>query len=293
MATTVKQSFKKYASNLELTDRQQETVSNCRQNVTNTLAKVLTLHPDEKPKVIGSWDRYTLTRYLSEADVDVMVILHYSKHKEWDSAAGTTAALDKFKQILQDKYPKTTMRRDTNCVTMALSNFRLDVVPAFKHVNGYYRIPDTSRGKWVSTNPFKFADLMSQVNTNMSSSFKPLIKMVKGWNRDEGWPIKSFHLESIMYYRYSAYTQDYTYSSMLAMFFKHLPSYLRVACYDPVTNDRLDGYLDGGNRRQTAIAKAEQAAKLSAQAFEYEDSNPEAAIKIWKVLLGEFFPAYG
>ena len=256
MATTVKQSFKEYSSNLEITNRQQEKVSNCRNNVTNAIAKELTLN-DERSKVIGSWDRHTLTRYLSEADVDVMVILHYGDNKHWETSSGTGACLDKIKQILQDKYPDTTMRRDVNCVTMQLSDFRLDVVPAFKYKQGYYVIPDTSRSEWVPTNPFEFADLMTNINTNMDGCFKPLIKMVKGWNRDEGWPIKSFHLENIMYHRYHTYSESYTYSSMLAMFFKYLPDYLRYACYDPVTSDQLDDYLDTGNKRQTAISKAD------------------------------------
>ncbi|HEV2402653.1 MAG TPA: hypothetical protein VGS08_00440 [Candidatus Saccharimonadales bacterium] len=247
MATTVKQSFKEYLTNLELTDRQQTTVSNCRQNVTKALEKELVLH-DERSKVIGSWDRHTLTRYLSEADVDVMVILHYGKNKAWDSSEGAQLVLDRFRQILQAKYPKTTMRSDTNCVTMALTEFRLDVVPAFKHENGYYRIPDTSRDKWVPTNPFTFADYMTNINTNMDNCFKPLIKMVKGWNREERWPIKSFHLECMMYHRYHEYTQAYTYSSMLALFFKDLPNYLRHWCYDPVMQDRLDDYLGTGDR---------------------------------------------
>lgn len=173
MATTVKQSFREYASNLELTDRQQQKVSNCRENVTKALAKELTLH-SERSKVIGSMD----------------------------------------------------------------------------------------------------------------GNFKPLIKMVKGWNRDEGWPIKSFHLEAMMYHRYHSYTQSYTYASMLALFFEDLPTYLAYACYDPVTNDRLDNYLNVGTKRQQVIAKAQQAAQLSAQALAFENTNEEQAIKIWKVLLG-------
>ena len=292
MAITIKQSFKEYASNLELTDRQQQKVANCRENVTKTLGKELKLHP-EQSKVIGSWDRHTLTKYLSEVDVDVMVILHYEDNKGWDTASGVSSALAKFKSILQEKYPKTAMNIDTNCVTMSLTDFRLDVVPAFKHENNYYRIPDSSRSKWVPTNPFIFADLMTNINTNMDGYFKPLIKMVKGWNRDESWEVKSFHLESIMYHRYHSYTQGYTYSSMLALFFEQLPSYLSYACYDPVMNDRLDDYLNVGNKRHQAIVKAQQAAKLSAQAFAVETSDPEHSIKIWKVLLGDFFPAYG
>lgn len=41
------------------------------------------------------------------------------------------------------------------------------------------------------------------------------------------------------------------------------------------------------------IKKTEQAATLSGRALEIEENNPVEAIRIWKILLGEFFPAYG
>src|SRR4051812_26851862 len=95
MATTIKQSFAAYASNLEITDRQESIVSNCRANVADKIGAVLTLH-QERSRVIGSWDRNTLTRYLKEGDVDVMVILSYGAHKEWDTPDGTIRCLDRF-----------------------------------------------------------------------------------------------------------------------------------------------------------------------------------------------------
>lgn len=296
MATTVLQSFDDYLSNLEITDQQTTKVSNCRTNITAAIAKELSLHT-ERSKVIGSYDRHTLTRYLSEADIDLMVVLHYGDNKNWDTYSGTSAVLSEFKRILQNKYPKTTMAMDGNCVTMALTDFRLDVVPAFKvtdDTNGdYYKIPDINRSEWLPTNPFAFADLMTQVNKNMNGAFKPLIKMVKGWNRDEGWLIKSFHLEAMMYHRYASYSRRYSYASMLALFFKDLPTYLSQTCYDPIMQDRLDDYLDSGNRRSNAIQKANTAASLSKAALDCEESDPKRAIEYWKTLMGDFFPAYG
>jgi hypothetical protein len=292
MAITVKQSFKEFASNLELTDRQQAIVANCRKNVADAIAAELSLN-DERSKVIGSWDRHTLTRYLSEGDIDLMIILHYGNNKQWKTSEGTSKALASFKQILQSKYPKTTMSIDTNCVTLKLSEFRLDVVPAFKHEQGYYTIPDTSRGKWIPTDPFTYAGLMTKTNSNMGDTFKPLIKMVKGWNREVGWPIRSFHLETMMYNHYKTYSQAYTYSSTLKIFFGHLPGYLDRYCYDPVTHDSVDDYLSTGDLLRSVIVKAERAATLSSKAFSFEETNPEQSIRTWKTLLGEFFPVYG
>ena len=130
----------------------------------------------------------------------------------------------------------------------------------------------------------------------MSGDFKSLVKMVKAWNREIGKPLRGFHLECILHNRYKPYTESYTYGSMLCRFFEALPGYLKNACYDPVTGDRVDGYLGldySGSDRRKVIEKAEKAAKLALEALNDEEKYPTVAIGEWKNLLGEFFPAYG
>jgi hypothetical protein len=295
MATTIAASFRGYATNLNITDRQATTVANCKNNMVTKIGAELSLH-DQKARVIGSYDRDTLTRYLSEGDVDVMVVLHYGDNKGWDTADGTVSALARFKKILDAAYPKTPCRVDRNCVTMKLSEFRLDVVPAFYFNDGSYSIPDTHQRRWIKTNPVAFASGITRINKNMDGDFVPLIKMVKGWNREVGWPIRSFHLECLLYKHYTDYTQSYSYNSMINVFFQNLPGYLRNAAHDPITGERVDGYLDNAaatTARQVAVAKATRAAAQAKEAYEDESKYLSVAISEWKALFGEFFPAYG
>lgn len=295
MATTIQESFRQYARNLNVTDRQSATVTNCKNNVIREISKELSLH-EESGRVIGSWDRDTLIRYLSEGDVDVLVVLHYSKNSGWNNADGTINALTRFKNILQAAYPKTPCRVDRNCVTMKLSQFRLDVVPGFKFNDGTYSIPDTYQKRWIKTNPVSFGNLITQINKNMDGTFVPLIKMIKGWNREAGWPIRSFHLECIIYKHYCSYSQAFSYNSTLKLFFAQLPNYLAVPTYDPITGERVDGYLDNGaaiTDRTKAINKAKKAAAQAKEAYEDEAKYPSVAICEWKLLFGEFFPSYG
>lgn len=295
MATTIKSAFREFATNLNITDRQTTIVTNCKNNMVAKLGAELKLH-EEKARVIGSWDRDTLTRYLSEGDVDVMVILHYGEHKGWDSGDGASKALARFKKILDAAYPKTPCSVDQHCVTMKLTQFRLDVVPAFRFDDGSYSIPDTHAGRWVKTNPVAFANSITKVNKNMDGTFVPLIKMVKGWNRRSGWPIKSFHLECMLYNHCRIYTQGYTYSSTLRVFLEALPGYLASQCFDPITGERVDTYLDGGGfitNRVRAITKANAAAAAAVQAHDGEKWFERTAIGEWKALLGDFFPSYG
>lgn len=295
MATTIWQAFQEFSSNLEITNYQTGLVSDRRKNVVETLKRRLSLLPEES-KLIGSYDRHTLIRYLSEADVDVMVILHYGNNQAWYTHEGTIKALDCFREILDTAYPNTHKRRDRNCITMNFLEFRLDVVPAYSWEGGYYKIPDSIRQEWVPTNPLAFSNAITTVNKNMGGSFVPLIKMVKAWNRDVGWPIRSFHLECMMYNRYQIYNEGYTYPSMLKFFFEDLPAYLTGASYDPIMHDRVDTYLDNyaqKTQREIAIEKANAAARAVAEAYAYQEEYPSIAIKQWKSLMGEFFPSYG
>jgi hypothetical protein len=298
MATTVKQSFSEFLSNLEISDRQVEKVSNCHNNVVKTIESVLTLNSGGKSRLIGSYDRKTLTRYLSEGDVDVMVVLHYGNNKDLVDGFGSPArTLDKFKKILSDEYPKTVMRRDRNCVTMQLSEFSLDVVPAVKYDSGNYRIPDSVDNKWIDTNPAKFADLITSINKNTNSMVVPVIKMLKRWNKNNGDVLSGYHIECLVYKHYKGYTQGYTYDSTLKVFFEKLPSYLREYCYDPITGVQIDTYLDNNasyTLRDSVISKAESAKTSSSSAYDSsENGYIQSSIEEWKSLFGEFFPNYG
>lgn len=296
MATTVKESFSKFATNLNITDRQEEKVSNCRKNVISKISSELSLHSKQPSKLIGSYDRDTLIRYLTERDVDVMVVLRYGQNKDWDNKEGVVKALNKFKEILKNSYPKTDCAIDRNCVTMDLTEFRLDVVPAFMFEGGYYAIPDTYRGSWLQTDPVRFAEEMTRINKNMDGSFIPLVKMIKGWNRELKRPLRSFHLECMMLNHYKNYRESYTYDSMVKVFFSNLPTYLSYQTKDPITGDRVDLYMDNeslGNKRIDFISVAREVSFRAEEAFNDAKKYPSVSIDEWKNLFGEFFPAYG
>jgi hypothetical protein len=299
MAKTIRQSFQEFASNLEITDRQTTLVAERRGNVVAALGKKLTLYPSSPSKLIGAYDRNTLIRPLSEGDVDVMVVLNYGAHEAWYTSDGTIKCLDRFREILDEAYPYTSKRRDRNCITMGFSEFRFDVVPAFYNNDDYYLIPDSIRRAWLPTNPFKFADRITEVNKHTNSTFVPLIKMVKAWNRENKYLLRSFQIECMMYSHFRLSTSELDYPYSLQQFFNSLSGYLSGATKDPVMGDRVDLYLDNGATppdRQIAIDKAKHAAAKSKEAYDDQTRYASAiqiAIGEWKSLMGQFFPAYG
>jgi len=294
MATTVASAFEEFASNLEITDRQTKLVSERRENVVKCLSAQLSV---TNSLLIGSYARDTMIRYLSEADVDVLVVLHYGNHQEWDNPEGTVKALDKFRAILSDCYKTTAMRRDRNCITMKFSEFRLDVVPAFAWETGGYSIPDSIRKTWLRTDPIAFASKMTDLNKQHNRMIKPLIKMLKAWNRNVRWPIGSFHLECLVYQQLYGAWPISDYPKAVKSFFDWASSDLWSHCTEPVYGEVVDYYLDEGStwpsKRQQVIEKVKAAATLAEEAYNDGPKYPSIAIREWKELFGEFFPSYG
>lgn len=295
MATAIVQSFKNFLTNLEITDRQVSLISTRRENVVKSLKNGLDLHPDES-RLIWSYDRNTMIKYLSEGDVDVMVILHYGKNKDYETSDGTTKILDKMKTILDASYPDTVKRRDRNCITMTFSEFDLDVVPAFKYNQWYYTIPDSVDKEWIKTDPTAFAGEITEVNKNMDWIFVPIIKMIKAWNRNNWSVLKGFHIECLLYDHYKNYKQAYSYSSTLKIFFWWLKGKLISHFFDPIHLEIVDDYLDNvaiKTNREIAKEKANKAKEISEEAYRLEENGYiEQSIKKRKELFWDFFPNY-
>lgn len=296
MAKTIISSFSEFASRVNITDRQEQVVSTCRSNVVQKLASELDLYPDQPSRLIGSYDRDTLPRYLSSGDVDVMVVLHYGKNLGWHTTDGTLQVLQKFRKILSTAYTQTPCGIDRNCVTLKLSQFRLDVVPAFINPDGSYLIPDSYRKSWLSTQPTDFSNLVTAINKNLAGRFVPFVKMIKAWNNQNEVRIRSFHLETILANTFAPHTGTFPYSDLTKYFFDRLPDRLSGSTIDPTSQDRLDEYLDNNalsTRRQILVARAKRASQLATTATNYGEYYEKSAIETWKQLFQEFFPAYG
>jgi hypothetical protein len=74
----------------------------------------------------------------------------------------------------------------------------IDAVPALEAGKEVYEIPDKVTGKWVKTNPKKHMEQATAKNDELDGCWVPLVKMVKGWNRANGKPIKPSFLVEVM-----------------------------------------------------------------------------------------------
>ena len=195
MAISIPESFQKLKSNLEITDLQAETVSTRQQNVRKVVENGLTVLDSF---LTGSYMRSTMIAPLSEADIDVFVILNDKYFYDYNEGKnmGQAGLLDLLKRTLRKTYTKTPdISRNGQSVTIRFDDFMVDVVPAFNRQGGGYLIPNSISQNWISTDPKKHVELFSKANTAHNQDFIPLVKMIKAWNKNIGQHFRSFHLK--------------------------------------------------------------------------------------------------
>jgi len=289
MAKTITQSFDKLCSNLEITDLQQSTVSTRQSNVRDAMSKGFVVLEDF---LTGSYSRSTLIAPLSEADVDVFVILD----PKYYSADGQASLLDSVKRTLKLTYPKTPrISRNGQAVTITFTDFSVDVVPGFYRQGGGYLIPTTSNGgKWLSTDPKLHVDISTKNNKAHDGDLVPMVKILKCWNRSVNSPFRSFHLEALAWTIFTN-VRISDYPSGTRFFFDKARNYIRSKLPDPAGySDDIGYYISSEADITAVISKLETAYNRAFKAEKYAaEDKIQNAVEEWKKIFGDYFPAYG
>jgi len=248
MARTVTQAFRELKGNLEITDLQESTASTRQQNVRRAVESYLTVLDSF---LTGSYSRHTMIAPLKEADLDIFVVLDPGYYEE----DGQANLLDRVERVLKNTYPRTPdISRNGQAVTIQFTDFAVDVVPAFYRKGGGYLIPNSARQTWIATDPKKHVEILSDANARHNGNLVPLIKMVKGWNRN---------IE------------------------RHFP--------DPSGyGGDVGAYLNTNPKIENAVARFESACDRAIRAEDYNRRGYVAeAIDMWRIIFGQYFPAYG
>jgi hypothetical protein len=287
MATTIDQGFRQLRSNLQITSLQASTVAERQRNVRTVVAAELTVLDHF---LTGSYMRDTMIAPLSEADVDIFVVLHPQYFEQY---GGQANLLDRVKRALQRNYRASDISRSGRAVTICFSDFQVDVVPAFNRNFSGYLIPDSPGQRWIETDPKRHVSLWEELNRNQQGAFVPFVKMLKAWNKSHSQLLGSFHLETMAWeiFRYRQ-IEDYTLATVA--FFQQAQGLIHSPRPDPA------GYAGGvgllsqsdrlgiASRMQSAAERAEAAVHLGRQGRIAE------AFSRWRVLFGErYFPSYG
>jgi hypothetical protein len=287
MAKTIDEGFKKLRSSLEITDLQEETVSTRQTNVRKALEDDFEIH---ESFLTGSYRRNTMIAPLSQADVDVCVILHSKYYKE----NGQSALLQSVKRALKKTYPTTPdISPNGQAVTITFTDFKVDVVPTFNRNGGGFLIPDANRSMWLPTDPKKHVELWTASNKAHNGDLVPLLKMIKAWNRSRNL-FRSFHLEVIAYTVLNGVKISDLPSGARFVFDKAREK-IKVKLADPAGYSDDVGAHVNTEAEMDKLIKRLQWAYDTAKAAEACASSGDikGAFEKWTLIFKDYFPPYG
>lgn len=295
MALTVAQAFTEFAAKLKPTAAQEDMIAGRRQSVEDYLIAAYpsdSLMPLLGTRVIGSAGRKTLIRPVD--DIDVFAV--------FDDSAVWGQYKDDSKQLLYrvrealDGYRVQTVGSRGQAVRLFYTDGpNVDITPAFPFYNGIFRnqegfVIPYGDGRWIRTNPYEHHEFMARRNKALDNHLKPLVRLLKRWNRAHSSRLKSFHLEMIAESVFGVLSGNMRLN--VVFFFKEAGRRLDVK--DPA------GY--SGNLAESLTRNQRDAIKRSfAYALDHSeraqdaDANGEVpeALRQWRIVFGDEFPAYG
>jgi hypothetical protein len=293
MAITIPASFLKLKQNLEITGLQASTVSTRQQTVREVVEAGLNV---EDSFLTGSYQRNTMIAPLKEADVDIFFVLNAEYYYRYNNGmnGGQAGLLDLVKRTLKETYTKTPdISRNGQAVTIRFSDFIVDVVPGFNRKGGGYLIPNSITQSWISTDPKKHVQIMQTENAAHNGDLVPLVKMIKGWNRNMDKYFRAFHLEVLAIDILHGITISDFPSAMRYYFDKGRNLIARPNADPAGYGGDVGSYINTQEAVRDAVAKFQLAYDRAIKAEDYARRNfISNAVEMWIKIFGDYFPAY-
>lgn len=289
MATTTAKAFSEFLDLLEPTTSEKITIASRAGSVSGYLKKSFDADSDmplRSSTVIGSGAKGTGVRPVD--DVDVLAVFDnaqavYDKYR-WDSKQ----FLYRVKNALDGYSVKVVGARGQAVRLFYQSGPYADIAPVLPVSGGGYYLP-AGDGTWISTNPQHDADWLAGKNSELGGHVKPMIKLAKAWNREHSSRFRSFHLEVMVA---SAFTSlGGNYRQAMKLWFEH-PN---ISVSGPWSGKALDDYMWlFSDSRKSAVSVLNSSADRAIKALDAEAAGDhKEAIRLWGVIFGDDFPAYG
>ncbi len=292
MTTTIAQAFQQLKTNINITSLQTSTVSTRQQNIRQVLDSGLTVTDSF---LTGSYSRSTLIAPLAEADIDIFVVLDSQYFHNYNNQNGGPAGLlDLVKRTLRKTYTRTPdISRNGQAVTIRFDDFMVDIVPSFNRQGGGYLIPNSLTQSWISTDPKKHAQILSDMNSSHNNDLVPLIKMIKAWNKNNGTYFLSFHLEVLSFIIFNKVTIS-DYPSGMRFYFDKARDLVTKQNPDPAGYGGDVGYyLNTADKIKDAVGKLQLAYEWALKAEAYaSQGNIQGSFEMWNKVFGNYFPSY-
>jgi hypothetical protein len=287
---TVTEAFDTFKSELELPDSKQAQASKAQQEIRARLANHLYVADS---LLTGSYPRHTKIYPLD--DIDILLIRNTGRVGLSSNGGGTSPnqALDDVTEAIRKAYPLTsTIKKQSRSINTQIKglDFGFDIIPAWLRSPDGYWIPDTDSNLWIPTDPEGHAKLMTDANARLQQRLKPVIKMIKHWNRNNYELLRSFHVELICKDVFAT-TDLPNYPVGVATVLVNLGKYVGQQLMDPAYNScRVDKPLSQDEHNKL-IARVNYDAGNAIQALQLVNaSSHTAAIEKWKHIFLNGFP---
>jgi hypothetical protein len=289
VARTVPQAFNEFEAKIVPTETQRGDITGRRETVQNYLMESFgrtSNMPLLSTKVIGSAGRQTIIRPVD--DVDVMALFDHSQ--VWSTyKTNSQAFLYRVRDALAKYQVKVVGARGQAVRLTYSAPPHADVTPVFKRQGGGYILP-SGDGGWIATDPDFHADFMVKRNQELSSYLKPLIRVLKRWNREHSYRMKAFHLEMLTQAVFQSLTSSVPRTSLT--FFQHAHRFLHVK--DPAGHSGDLAAQITSSQEPLVIQSFITAAGHASKAIEFESAGRiQEALGQWRIIFGDEFPGYG
>jgi Second Messenger Oligonucleotide or Dinucleotide Synthetase domain len=197
---TPNEAFRKFRSNLELTQKEQDDASRRQKEIRAVMDQSFNIADDF---LTGSYRRWTKTKPLK--DVDIFCVFHDDERPKYRNDKPPSAVLADVEKVLAKNYGSANVSRQRRAVTVEFTDsadeervMSFDVVPAFTK-SDHYEIPDTGTSEgWTETNPKIHFDKAKAANDAFDGEWKGMVRMAKSWNRTKEKIIKPSFLIEVM-----------------------------------------------------------------------------------------------
>ncbi|MEI1373670.1 hypothetical protein PQG02_14880 [Nostoc sp. UHCC 0926] len=127
------------------------------------------------------------------SDVDYMVVFDNSFNYN------PQTFISRLKRFTEYYYSTSEIYQSSPTVVLVLGHIKFDLVPGYRNWGSLYiPAPRTSYTDWIVTDPLSFNTTIEQANKNDNFLLKPMIRLLKYWNANNGYIYESYSLEQKM-----------------------------------------------------------------------------------------------
>ncbi|WP_410651913.1 SMODS domain-containing nucleotidyltransferase [Amycolatopsis sp. cmx-4-54] len=286
--STISQSFASFIETIEPTKYHLETLIPARkksaiENLEETFPAGSSM-PFMHASLMGSAEKKTIVRPID--DIDVLAVFSNEKDAYYKYQFDSKNFLYRIRQAYDGVSTQQVGARGQAVRVFFQSGGHVDVAPVFPGGGDDYLLP-SGNGGWITTSPFKANRWFTGRNQDLGNNLRPLVRLLKKWNREHSSRLSSFHLETMAATVFTKLGSDRR--TALKNFFEWAPSFLVVQDPGGHSGD-LSSYLTWSSR-QDVIRSFEAAKNRCEKAIEAESvANLSEARRLWRIVLGEDFP---